>query len=504
MSSHSKVGRRRSSRPGYTATMAPNAAPNAAPAHPKEEPSTQLHDEADLISFRSDALSRFITNQEYLENVTSKYVHTSKIIPPRAFPEPSELDKSNELYFGNLDKMKEKSNLLKEQIEQLRKESSSIPFNEEYIFQQQAIKKLYSLQNKLETKQSLEDLNSEYRSTTNHLKSNYKRIFKSYPKYKRFSANFNIDVTRAPENYNPESINSMINIQRGDPGLAGPTGDAVPLGQQMQVTSSVGSINSSHSYIDHGAVSVPMSGSGSGNGTGSEGNQTSNNVGGDVSNTIEVDNIGSVSASIVPTPVQAKSPENSATLTNSEQGPNGTGDVVDADAGSTAPVVESGASLPSGDLSGPTTGPSGAPASPIASISVPETIPESEPPVPAVNNDTTPVVADQAASGTGTSEPYQDGMEFMEDYEPSNTQDVHDHHREESTNAAGSFAMMAEPPKVDDLNNLFDEENGVLPEDEIMDDDMDNLINFQGDDADLMEGGTFDQDFLSQIDHSME
>ena len=52
----------------------------------KEETGVQLHDEADLISFRNDALLRYITNHEYIENVMSKLIHSSKIIPPSLYP----------------------------------------------------------------------------------------------------------------------------------------------------------------------------------------------------------------------------------------------------------------------------------------------------------------------------------------------------------------------------------------------------------------------------------
>jgi hypothetical protein len=63
------------------------AAPPPVPSTlPKEEPAAKLHDEADLILFRADALARFVANHELMENVTLKFVHTSKITPPAAFP----------------------------------------------------------------------------------------------------------------------------------------------------------------------------------------------------------------------------------------------------------------------------------------------------------------------------------------------------------------------------------------------------------------------------------
>lgn len=52
----------------------------------RKEDHVQLHDEADLVNFRADALGRFVSNQDYLENVVSKPFHTSKIEPPLPFP----------------------------------------------------------------------------------------------------------------------------------------------------------------------------------------------------------------------------------------------------------------------------------------------------------------------------------------------------------------------------------------------------------------------------------
>ena len=77
----------------------------------KEETGVQLHDEADLISFRNDALLRYITNHEYIENVMSKLIHSSKIIPPSLYPLIPKINeyenlKPEDVYFGDLEAMK--------------------------------------------------------------------------------------------------------------------------------------------------------------------------------------------------------------------------------------------------------------------------------------------------------------------------------------------------------------------------------------------------------------
>lgn len=52
----------------------------------RKEEHFQLHDEADLVNFRADALNRYITNQDLLDNVALKLIHTSQLVPPRSFP----------------------------------------------------------------------------------------------------------------------------------------------------------------------------------------------------------------------------------------------------------------------------------------------------------------------------------------------------------------------------------------------------------------------------------
>ena len=105
--------------------------PNGQSQHSAKEETlgVQLHDEADLISFRNDALFRYITNHEYIENVTSKLIHTSKIIPPSLYPmipKPNtsgdyENLKPEDVYFGDLSAMKYIEKKLITKLEQMEK-----------------------------------------------------------------------------------------------------------------------------------------------------------------------------------------------------------------------------------------------------------------------------------------------------------------------------------------------------------------------------------------------
>lgn len=52
----------------------------------RKDDDIQLHDEADLVNFRADAFTRFLDNQDQLENVTLKPFHTASIAPPLSFP----------------------------------------------------------------------------------------------------------------------------------------------------------------------------------------------------------------------------------------------------------------------------------------------------------------------------------------------------------------------------------------------------------------------------------
>jgi hypothetical protein len=83
-----------------------------------------MHDEADIMSFRSAATQRFLLNQELIENITDKWIHVDNILKPKPFAnvrttETQIHEIKDELYFGNLELMKQKVALLEEQILEL-------------------------------------------------------------------------------------------------------------------------------------------------------------------------------------------------------------------------------------------------------------------------------------------------------------------------------------------------------------------------------------------------
>lgn len=93
----------------------------------KEEPLTHLHDESDLISFRTDAMARFIRNQELLEAI-GKYVHSDKIAIPRLVPDPLTLvpdggvGSYHDVYFGDLPALKKMSSEMAKQEAEIRQQ----------------------------------------------------------------------------------------------------------------------------------------------------------------------------------------------------------------------------------------------------------------------------------------------------------------------------------------------------------------------------------------------
>ena len=211
----------------------------AQPRQPvKEEPMVQLHDEADLISFRSDALHRFVTNQEYLENVTSKHIQSSKIIPPSSFPSVPKREnvdgeelkkiaqnlKPEEVYFGDLKLMKIKKKLLGEEIDKLKHEKSpySIDRDREYTYRRENIDKLASLQSRLGTSESFEALETELNNVLEKYESEFNKKYTSISSVHKHSQPINdlthqtVHVTHAPENYNPRLINSFVSINNNE------------------------------------------------------------------------------------------------------------------------------------------------------------------------------------------------------------------------------------------------------------------------------------------------
>lgn len=195
----------------------------------KEEPTNSLHDESDLISFRNDALSKLIQNQELLEIVTSKYIHTSKIKPPSSFPEhakrPQELN-DQELtaylktlgpegtYFGDYEVMKFVTKKLTQESE--NQQEVKVEFSDEYTFQKNAVERIAKLTEDLNDEDSLNKLEDEYNQILKEYKEKHNKTLLNILGYKTYSVK-NPNVQEAPKDYNPRSINSMININQNQP-----------------------------------------------------------------------------------------------------------------------------------------------------------------------------------------------------------------------------------------------------------------------------------------------
>ncbi|EGV61912.1 hypothetical protein PSN45_000607 [Yamadazyma tenuis] len=183
----------------------------------KEEPTTNLHDESDLISFRTDAYTRFINNQELLENVVSKYIHSSKIIPPKSFPDPlpksSDLNalKYDEVYFGDLAALKH----INEKLEkELNSKEEDITLSKEYEFQSQSTARLARLTCDLKDESCIEALETEMKKILAEYKNTFHMKFESIQNYKPYKASIDVHVDSAPANYNPRSLDSMINMNQ--------------------------------------------------------------------------------------------------------------------------------------------------------------------------------------------------------------------------------------------------------------------------------------------------
>lgn len=195
----------------------------------KEETGPQIHDEADLVSFRNDALKRMLMNQEQLENVTTKYVHTSKIIPPgiwatsnkeSASMDDAEMEKYlqellDKPYFGDLKLMKKKEELLQKEIESLRETPVRGMDDLEYTFQQRATTTLAQKFSQITDKESFEQYQKETEEILKDMKSTHSKEYKVHAPYTKRSISplsLGIQVERAPDSYNPKLVNSLIGL----------------------------------------------------------------------------------------------------------------------------------------------------------------------------------------------------------------------------------------------------------------------------------------------------
>ena len=175
----------------------------------------QIHDEADLVSFRVDALNRFITNHEYLENITSKSIHSSKLIPPSLYPTVPQRDcsvtdlKHDDVYFGDAKMMQKK-------VSQLKQHMSTIGYNAYLPHKETKVqKKMTDKLTKSFNESSMDILEKQLNSILEEYKSEFNKTYSSLSvkKYSVDRSKFpDVKIEVAPKNYNPRLINTFVNM----------------------------------------------------------------------------------------------------------------------------------------------------------------------------------------------------------------------------------------------------------------------------------------------------
>lgn len=199
----------------------------------------QLHDEADLINFRADAFSRFISNQDLLETAALKPFNTSKIAPPSTFPvhkkklyEEDATDEQvkevlrglgkEDFIFGDIRLMKLKNQMIEEELEEDRKalaelkEDPGKTFSEEMRFQKDAALQLAKLHRECNDTESLAKLEKALEETLAEYEEKYDKNYKiqqaPYTQRSIPAEELGATVQKAPEHYNPRLISSFLDI----------------------------------------------------------------------------------------------------------------------------------------------------------------------------------------------------------------------------------------------------------------------------------------------------
>lgn len=219
--------------------------PESGAIQTRKEDNVQLHDEADLVNFRTDAYSRFLNNQELLENATLKPFHTSQIIPPPSFPVHTEKKypetatdkeveqtvkdmKPDELFMGDLRLMKAKMLVSLAEMTEAQKEltelSPNVVFSEKSRFQNLAVRKLAALQLSCTDASSFATLESALDQILTQYKEkfggelklqNQAYLIRKMPVSKLAP---DAEVKLAPQLYNPRLIMSFIDMNDNNSG----------------------------------------------------------------------------------------------------------------------------------------------------------------------------------------------------------------------------------------------------------------------------------------------
>lgn len=165
---------------------------------PKEDEIGGMHDEADVMSFRSAATHRFLLNQELIENVTEKWVHTDNILRPKPFAHflttKENIDElKDDLYFGNINLMRQKVEKLEKELEETKKEQEFSEEKSQNVLIRELVDQLTDSFVKVDYS-NIENIENSFEEKLNKPIVDKLYSFKSFPHLK-------VDTAEAPENY---------------------------------------------------------------------------------------------------------------------------------------------------------------------------------------------------------------------------------------------------------------------------------------------------------------
>ncbi|RKP32630.1 hypothetical protein METBISCDRAFT_21317 [Metschnikowia bicuspidata] len=201
-----------------------------------------LHDEADLVNFRTDALIRLIKNQDFLENVSLKPFHTAHIAPPSMFPTQSkkayaegatdaEIEEmvakllSEDLVCGDVRLMRAKQALLERECASLASEkptSVESEFSVEMQFQRAAVQRLVMFRREKCTFGSLDALERVLNDVLDEYRTRFSKQYTlQQTRFHKHSLPIkdlapHVDVQQAPPLYNPRLITSSLEMKGDD------------------------------------------------------------------------------------------------------------------------------------------------------------------------------------------------------------------------------------------------------------------------------------------------
>lgn len=196
----------------------------------KEEAGIQLHDEADLITYRNDALIRYMSNHEYIENVTAKPIHSSKIVPPSLYPtlpkrkvEDYPNVNPEEIYYGDLQYMKYFDEQLSKSLKIMHQEDDPgyvrYLFNtDNYPYRRAKFAELEKLQQELNDKESVTRLETEYDTILRECREKHHQEYRFQSSTRVYSIPFKklapeTEVQCAPDGYDPRDSDPVVQHQ---------------------------------------------------------------------------------------------------------------------------------------------------------------------------------------------------------------------------------------------------------------------------------------------------